>query len=146
MEPSADRGGRLLEPPAGRQVFRRAFEPAADDIDENGHVNNVVYLRWVQEMAVAHWRALAPAEEQDRWAWIVLRHEVDYRRALRPGEVANARTWVGAQAEGPRFDRFVRIDGPDGVMAAQARTAWCLIDSQSGRPRRVPPWMVEMFA
>ena len=136
---------KLLEPPEGRQVFTLDLQPTPDDIDENGHVNNVVYLRWGQDMGVAHWRSLAPAEEQDRWAWIALRHEVDYRRALLPGETAHARTWVAEAAEGPRFDRFIRIDAPDGAMCAQIITTWVLIDPASGRPKRVPAWMLALF-
>jgi acyl-CoA thioester hydrolase len=135
-----------LEPPDGRQVFELGFTPSSADIDGMGHVNNVVYLRWAQELALNPMAARAPAEEQARWAWIVLRHEVDYRRALMPGETARARTWVAPSAEGPRFERFVRIDGPDGAMCAQARTIWCLIDQASGHPRRVPAWMVETFS
>jgi acyl-CoA thioester hydrolase len=137
---------RLLEAPATGKVFTATFDPQPDDIDINGHVNNVVYLRWVQDIAIAHWTSFAPAAEAGRWAWIVLRHEVDYRRALKLGETALARTWVADAPVGPRFDRFVRIDGPDGAMCAQARTVWCLIDAASGRPKRVPDWMVEVFA
>jgi acyl-CoA thioester hydrolase len=136
---------RLLEPPTGRQVFALALTPTPDDIDENGHVNNVVYLRWIQDMATGHWAARQPPEAQTGWAWIVLRHEVDYRRPLLPGETATARTWVAPAPEGPRFDRFVRIDGPDGAMCAQARTVWCLIDQATGRPKRVPQDMVDRF-
>ena len=136
---------RLLEPPPGRQVFTLQFTPLASDIDANGHVNNVVYVRWIQDMATSHWASRQPAEDQARWAWIVLRHEIDYRRALMPGEIATGRTWVAETAEGPRFDRFVRIDGPDGAMCAQARTEWCMIDAASGRPKRVTPDIVERF-
>ncbi|WP_312162583.1 thioesterase family protein [Phenylobacterium sp.] len=136
---------RLLEPPPGRQVFSLQFTPSASDIDANGHVNNVVYVRWIQDMATSHWASRQPADEQARWAWIVLRHEIDYRRALMPGETATARTWVAEAAEGPRFDRFVRIDGPDGAMCAQARTVWCMIDAASGRPKRVTPEIIERF-
>lgn len=136
---------RLLEPPAGRAVFTRTFTPVASDIDANGHVNNVVYLGWIQDMATGHWAARQPAEDQTKWAWIVLRHEVDYRRALLLGETATATTWVAETPEGPRFDRFVRIDGPDGAMCAQARTIWCLIEAATGRPKRVPTEMVERF-
>lgn len=136
---------RLLEPPAGRAAFTRTFTPVASDIDANGHVNNVVYLGWIQDMATGHWAARQPAEDQTKWAWIVLRHEVDYRRALLLGETATATTWVAETPEGPRFDRFVRIDGPDGAMCAQARTVWCLIEAATGRPKRVPPEMVERF-
>jgi acyl-CoA thioester hydrolase len=137
---------RLLEPPGGRQVFTRAFEPQPADIDDNGHVNNVVYLGWAQDIAIAHWRACAAAEDQAAFAWVALRHQIDYRRALVLGETAQARTWVSTMAEGPRFDRFVRIDGPDGAMSAQVRTVWCLVDRLSGRPKRVPERLVAMFA
>ena len=137
---------RAYEPPERQQVFSRTFAPQPSDIDENGHVNNVVYLGWAQEMAIAHWKRRAPAADQDAYAWVALRHEVDYRRALVPGETATARTWVSNTAEGPRFDRFVRIDAPDGAMCAQVRTTWVLIEQATGRPRRVPPWMLEMFA
>lgn len=136
---------KLLEPPEDRQVFSLTFEPTPADIDENGHVNNVVYLRWAQDMGVAHWQSRAPAAEQAVWAWVALRHEIDYRRALLPGETAQARTWVAEAAQGPRFDRFIRIDGPDGQMCAQIRTTWVLIEQATGRPKRVPAWITEMF-
>lgn len=135
----------LLEPPEGRQVFTRTFEPSPTDIDDNGHVNNVVYLGWAQDMAIAHWRSRAPADAQGTWAWVALRHEVDYRRALLPGETATARTWVSDVAQGPRFDRFVRIDGPDGQMCAQVHTTWVLIEQATGRPRRVPEAITALF-
>jgi len=119
--------------------------PGAADFDENGHVNNVVYLAWAQEIAIAHWRARAPAPDQDLWAWIALRHEVDYRRQLLPGEKALARTWTADAAEGPRLDRFIRIDAADGTMCAQVKTTWVLIERATGRPKRVPGRLVEAF-
>ena len=134
-----------LEPPAGRQVFAQAFEPGAADFDENGHVNNVVYVRWVQEMATAHWRRRAPEAAQRSWTWVVLRHEIDYRRPLLPGEKAQARTWVGARS-GPRFVRYVRIDGPDGEVCAQAVSVWCLTNISTRRPTRVPDTLVQLFS
>lgn len=135
---------RPFDVPADRQVFEAPFTPTDFDIDANGHVNNVVYLRWVQEIATAHWNSRAPGNEQARWAWVVLRHEIDYRRPLMPGETARARTWVGTR-RGPRFDRYVRIDGPDGEMCAQTRSEWVLIDAGKRRPARVPEWMETMF-
>jgi acyl-CoA thioester hydrolase len=136
----------LLEPPPSRQVFRLTFEPIASDIDENGHVNNVVYLDWAQRLAIAHWRSLAPPDALATWAWVALRHEVDYRRALKLGESAHGRTWVADTVQGPRFTRFIRIDAEDGAMCAQVQTIWVLIEQATGHPRRVPPWMPQMFA
>jgi acyl-CoA thioester hydrolase len=134
-----------LEPSPGQQVFSQTLEPTDGDFDENGHVNNVVYVRWVQDVATAHWRSRASDEAQAQWAWVVLRHEIDYRRPLLPGEIASARTWVGARS-GPRFVRYVRIDGPDGEVCAQAVSEWCLLDSRTRRPIRVPDSLVEAFS
>ncbi len=138
-------GSDLLEPPEGRKIFRLNVQPTDGDFDANGHVNNVVYLAWAQSLAIAHWQSVAPAEDQTAWAWVALRHEIDYRRALLPGEVAYCRTWVADKADGPRFDRFVRIDSEDGQMCAQVKTTWALIEQASGKPKRVPQWMVDLF-
>jgi len=133
---------RVFEPPA--DAYSLTFEPKASHIDANGHVNNVVYLAWIQDLAIAHWEAWASAEQRAPWTWVCRRHEVDYRRELLLGETATGYTWVG-EPKGPRFERFARIDGPDGEMCAQSRTDWVLIDIAAKRPARVEPWMVERF-
>ncbi len=73
--------------------IERSVEPA--DIDQLGHVNNVVYLRWVQDAAVAHWVAAASEAEQRSYLWVVTRHEIDYKRPAFAGDTIVARTWVG---------------------------------------------------
>ena len=133
-----------LETPQGAALHAFSITPAAADFDLNGHVNNVVYVRWIQEAATVHWRSRMDAAEQAGWAWVVLRHEIDYRRPLLPGETAEVRTWVGPR-RGARFIRYVRIDGPDGEVCAQAVSDWCLIDAATRRPTRVPGWMAERF-
>lgn len=136
---------RALTPPEGRQTFSLDFAPVDENIDDNGHVNNVVYLAWMQDLAISHWRARVAPEELTRWSWVALRHEIDYRRPLLPGEQASAITWIG-ERRGPRMDRFYRIDGPDGEMCAQGRSEWVLINLDTRRPTRVPDWMEEMFS
>lgn len=126
-------------------AFSMTFTPKASDIDANEHVNNVVYLAWAQDLAIAHWEAWATPEERAGWSWVARRHEIDYRRELRQGEIATGYTWVG-ELKGPRFERYVRIDGPDGEMCAQCRTDWVLIDIAARRPARVMDWMVERFS
>ena len=137
---------RLLEPPPGQTVYRLDFTPQPGDIDENGHVNNVVYLRWAQDIGVAHWRSRAPPEALAAYAWVALRHEIDYRRELKLGETAHGRTWVAEAAQGPRFDRYIRIDAADGAMCAQIITTWVFIDQATRRPPRVPDWILPLFA
>lgn len=133
-----------FQPPADRKVFTLPLEIRPEHIDENGHVNNVVYVGWLQDVGTAHWNSLFPADERSKWSWVALRHEIDYRRALMPGDSARAVTWVG-EPKGPRFDRFVLIEGPNGI-AAQGRTEWCLVDARTMRPARIPDTMLEPFA
>ena len=107
------------------------------DIDEQNHVNNMVYLRWVQDVATAHWRALASAEAQAAIGWVVLRHEIDYKTPATLDDEIVLRTWVG-KATRLTFERFTEIRRKsDRQVLSQARTLWCPIDMQNGRPRRV---------
>ena len=125
--------------------FEHAVSVSPQDIDELGHVNNVVYLRWVQETAAAHWRAAAPAQLQVEVVWVVLRHEIDYRLAARPGDRVIATTWVG-EATGTRFERFVQFTrASDGGVLADVRSVWCPITAAIGRPRRIDPALHDYF-
>jgi acyl-CoA thioester hydrolase len=107
------------------------------DIDEQNHVNNTVYLRWVQDVATAHWRAVASPEAQKAIAWVVLRHEIDYKAPATLGDEMVLRTWVG-KATRLTFERFTEIQrNRDGRLLSEARTLWCPTNAQSGRPIRV---------
>ena len=130
MPPVTDRDGPV-------EPFELPIEVHPADIDALGHVNNVVYLQWVQEAAVAHWRAAATAEQQAALVWVVVRHEIDYRRPARLGDAILARTWVGT-ATTRGFDRHTEIlRAADRKVLARARTVWCPIDPSTGRPARV---------
>lgn len=119
------------------QRFELPILVEAADIDELGHVNNVTYLRWVQDVAVAHWTAAAPAAEQSRLFWIVLRHEIDYLQAAHLDDRVIARTWVGA-ATRLRYERHTEIlRAEDGRVLARARTLWCPIDAATRKPTPV---------
>jgi acyl-CoA thioester hydrolase len=101
------------------------------DIDALGHVNNVVYLRWVQDAAVAHWMVAANEEERRSLLWVVVRHEIDYKRPALAGDTVVARTWVGT-AERRLFERHTELRRKaDGKLLARARTLWCPIGADS---------------
>lgn len=109
----------------------------AHDLDERAHVNNVVYVQWVQDAAAAHWATLAPQGAADEVAWVALRHEIDYLKPALLGDEIDVATWVGV-AEGLSFERFTEIRRrSDGVLLARARTLWCPVDARTGKPRRV---------
>ena len=118
-------------------AFEMTVPVLAGDIDEQNHVNNTVYLRWVQDVAVAHWRAIASSDAQETIGWVVLRHEIDYKAPAALGDEIVLRTWVG-KATRLTFERFTEIRRKrDPQLLSTARTLWCPINTQTGRPVRV---------
>jgi acyl-CoA thioester hydrolase len=126
--------------------FEMTVSVLPDDIDEQNHVNNTVYLRWVQEVATAHWRAIASLEAQETIGWVVLRHEIDYKASAAFGDQITLRTWVG-KATRLTFERFTEIRrNSEGQLLSKARTLWCPINTQTGRPARVPAEVRAQFS
>ena len=113
------------------------FTARAEHIDELGHVNNAVWVDWVQQIATAHWSAVAAAEHQAQYVWVVTRHEIDYRGNVGLGEKVTAETFIPTGPTGARFDRRVDFRGPDGKVIVRANTTWAMIDRASGRLARV---------
>jgi len=96
-------------------------------------------------MATAHWHAVAAPRHVDAYIWVVTRHEIDYLRAVGPGESVTGRTWVAEAPKGARFDRHVEFVGEDGKPRVRAKTTWAIIDRATGRPIRVPKDVAEPF-
>lgn len=127
------------------RAYRTTITAGPDDIDELGHVNNAVWIRWIQDVAVAHWLAVAATEHRDRYIWVVTRHEVDYRGNVAVGDVVIAETWIGEPPRGARFDRHMRFTGEDGALKVEAKTTWAIVDRTTGRIVRVPPDVAQPF-
>ncbi|WP_447728177.1 acyl-CoA thioesterase [Sphingomonas koreensis] len=117
--------------------FIRTITAGPDDIDELGHVNNAVWVRWIQEVAVAHWQTVAPPEHRDAYIWVVTRHEIDYRGNVSEGETVTGETWVPDPPRGARFDRHMRFTGADGKVRVEAVSTWAMLDRATGRLVRV---------
>ncbi len=137
----------------GNLVGACSFETAAlitrtatdTDIDILGHVNNAVYLIWAQNIAIAHWNAVASQSLIQKYVWIALRHEIDYRDQVLVDEVVEIRTWLG-RAAGPRFARHVDIRKPGSTrFSAQVLTDWCLVDAKTRKPKRVGSQIFKPF-
>lgn len=115
------------------------------DIDELGHVNNAVWVRWIQQVATAHWEAVADPAHVAAYAWVVTRHEIDYRGNVEAGETVVADTWVDGRPRGARFVRAMRFTGTDGRVKVEARTDWAIVERASGRLVRVPAAVAAPF-
>ena len=119
--------------------FIHSFTAAPSDIDELGHVNNAVWVRWIQDMATSHWQAVASPEHIAAYYWVVTRHEIDYRGNITAGESVTARTWIESEPKGAQFDRRVDFVDTNGKVIVRANTTWAMIDKVTGRLVRVRP-------
>jgi len=126
--------------------FEQEITVLPQDIDLYDHVNNVVYLRWVQEVSTAHWFSAATVEQKEAIGWVVARHEIDYLNSARLGDEIVGQTWVGTVQKN-LFERFVEIIRVhDHKVIARARSLWCPIDLHSRRQMRVGADIYKQFS
>lgn len=126
--------------------FTLTIRVADADMDRQGHVNNVAFVRYIQDIAIAHWRSVASAEVQTAYTWVVRRHEIEYLRPAFAGEELLLRTWLG-EPSGATWERFTEIlRGSEDKPLVTARTVWVLLDAATNRPRRVDAAMVAQLA
>ncbi len=125
------------------EPFTATIKVKETDIDTLNHVNNVTYLKWVQEISVAHWFNITTPAINNLYYWVVLRHEIDYNHPVFLGEEITAVTWVG-ESEGVKSDRFVHFYCKDKLIS-RAKTTWCLMDKTSNRPTRITDEILEVL-
>jgi len=133
--------------PLQQGAFRYDVTVGASAIDANGHANNVEYVRWMQEAAVAHADAVGctAATAAAGGTWVVRSHKVEYRRAAVLGDVLRVVTWVHdfRRAFSMRKYRFERA--ADALVLAEGETEWIFVDAATGRPRSIPAEIAGMF-
>lgn len=125
--------------------FTRTFVAEPQHIDELGHVNNTVWVQWIQDMATAHWDAVARPEDRAAFFWVVVRHEIDYRGNVSEGAVVTAETWIEGLAQGAKSLRRVEFTDPSGKRLVSAATTWAMLDRVTGRLARVRPELLAPF-
>jgi acyl-CoA thioester hydrolase len=126
---------------APTHVHRLAIAPA--DIDFMGHVNNSVYLKWVQEAVVAYWERVAPAEAVARHLWVALKHEITYRRPAFLDDTIVASV-VAEGVQGARAFFSTLITRGEEVLA-EVKSSWCCLDADTLRPARLARDVVKRF-
>ena len=116
-------------------VFRQPIAIAPADIDHMGHVNNSVYLKWVQEAVVRYWESLAPPEAVAKHLWVALSHEIKYRRPAFLDDIVVADV-IADKVDGARAF-FTTVIKRGEEVVAEVKSSWCCLDSVSKRPARL---------
>lgn len=123
--------------------FSHSFRVDAADIDAQNHVNNVAYVRWIQDAAIAHWSSATTAIQRKTLTWIVTRHEIDYKKPAFENEEITVTTWVGEPTR-VSWERFTEINRGE-VLLVKARSVWCLIDRETLKLTRITAELKEIF-
>jgi acyl-CoA thioester hydrolase len=122
-------------------VFARTFSVPEDAIDELGHVSNLKYLAWMQDIAIQHSAARGwPVERylENGAVWVVRSHFITYLRPAFAGETITLGTWVAELKQRSSSRRYLVRRASDQQALVEAETIWVYVDRQSGRPRRIP--------
>ncbi len=130
------------------RIFVRTFAVPAEAIDGNRHVNNLEYVRWMQDVAVEHSAARGwpiARYQQTGTAWVVRRHTIEYVRPAFAGDSLSVFTWVAGYRQSSSQRRFLFWRGSDQQLLVRAETLWVFVDAKSGRPRPIPEELASAF-
>ena len=126
--------------------FSKSFTALPGHIDELGHVNNAVWVQWIQDMATSHWEAVARPQDREAFFWVVTRHEIDYRGNIDAGQSVTGETWIEGPARGATSTRRVDFRDQAGKVIVSAATTWAMLDRATQRLVRVRAEVLEPFA
>ena len=130
------------------RIHSRRFAVPADAIDQQGHVSNLAYVAWMQDLAIEH--SAAAGWPMERYlalgaGWVVRSHFIEYLRPAFAGEIIAAHTWVPAFSQCSTPRRFLFLREPDRSPVARAETHWVFVDLATGRRRPLPAELLEAF-
>ncbi len=114
-----------------------------NEIDELNHVNNMYYLKYVQNAAKVHWGKLSNQAIDKKYVWVVLRHEIDYLFPAKLNDKLTVTTWIG-RSYGVKSERFVEIKKGNRTVV-KAKTIWCLLSKKTMRPVRIPSEIFQLL-
>ncbi len=127
-------------------IYSKIITIPSSAIDENGHVNNVVYVQWMQDIAVEHYASIGGVEAQGSDAtWVIRKHSIEYFLQAFKGEEVEVRTWVEdlRKVRSLRMYEFVRKS--DGKVLVKGETDWVFMDMKTGSPKAIPVEVEKIF-
>lgn len=122
-------------------TFRLQLVVTDEDIDALGHASNITFVRWIQDVAIAHSSAVGldiEAYQRLGAVFVVVRQEIDYVRPAMRADVLEARTWISSVMAAKCLRRTELVRKSDGQVLARGLTTWGFVAVDNGRPRRIP--------
>jgi acyl-CoA thioester hydrolase len=121
-------------------VYQYDFTVPEKAMDNNGHVNNVHYVQWMQDAAISHSEHVKCSELAEAMgaAWVVRTHRIEYLRPAFPNDEINLFTWISSFRKVRCLRKYKLVRVSDGATVAQGETDWVFVDSKNARPRSIP--------
>jgi acyl-CoA thioester hydrolase len=127
-------------------IYTKIITISRESIDENGHVNNVAYVQWMQDIAVEHYSSLGGIEAQGTEStWVVREHRIEYLLPAFEGEEIEIRTWVENIRRVRSLRQYEFVRKTDGKLLVKGETDWVFVDVKTGSPRAIPPEVSNVF-
>jgi acyl-CoA thioester hydrolase len=127
-------------------IFKKNIIVPASVIDENGHVNNVVYVQWMQDIALEHYGSLNGVQAQGSDStWVIREHRIEYLLPAFEGDEIEVQTWVANFRRVRSLRRYQFIRKADGKVLARGETDWVFVDIKTGMPRAIPAEVINIL-
>ncbi len=129
-------------------VYSKTFLIPQSAIDENGHVNNVAYVQWMQDIAVEHYESIGGVKPTQMIGatWVVREHRIEYLLPAFAGEEIEIRTWVEDVRRVRSLRKYEFARKSDGKMLVRGETDWVFVDAKTGRPVAIPEEIFKVFS
>ena len=128
-------------------TYTKTITVPKSSIDENGHVNNVIYVQWMQDIAVEHYASIGGIEAQGPDAtWVIREHRIEYFLPAFAGEEIEIRTWVENVRRVRSLRKYEFVRKTDGKVLVKGETDWVFVDTRTGVPRAIPEEVSKIFA
>ena len=130
---------------ANSELYQKHINVSEDDLDDQEHVNNVRYVQWIQDVAQEHWETRASEEQKAGLAWVVVRHEIDYKREALLNDEILLETRIIDTTHVTSLREVIIKNNNSGKLLAKAKTTWCLLDQKTKKPQRISDELKQIF-
>ena len=127
------------------EIYQKYITVSEDDLDDQQHVNNVRYVQWIQDVAQEHWESRASEEQKAGLAWVVVRHEIDYKMEALLNDEILLETRIIDTTHVTSIREVVIKNNDSGKLLAKAETTWCLLDQKTKKPQRISDELKQIF-
>ncbi|WP_405198170.1 acyl-CoA thioesterase [Christiangramia sp. LLG6405-1] len=127
------------------EVYQKHITVSEDDLDDQQHVNNVRYVQWIQDVAQEHWETRASEQQKAGLAWVVVRHEIDYKMEALLNDEILLETRIIDTTHVTSLREVVIKNNDSGKLLAKAKTTWCLLDQKTKKPQRISDELKQIF-